>query len=103
MVHGLTGGCDSTWTTKDEKTKEDVNWARDFIKRDIPTARIMTYGYSASYGAASKQTPFEYARNLLGELDDIRLRHDGSVCGYVLIASQTSLAADAISYSIKGH
>jgi hypothetical protein len=75
-LHGLGGGCDSTWSHP-----QGANWLKDFIKEDVPDVRIMTYGYNASLrGGASKHRPSEYAHTLLGLLDDVRLKTGGVVC-----------------------
>lgn len=80
-IHGLNGDRDKTWTADNGK-----NWLRHFLPKDIPNARIFTFGYSAhthSCSDVSQQSVNEYALNLLGELKDQRkgdipnVRHAG--------------------------
>jgi alkylated DNA nucleotide flippase Atl1 len=59
-----------------------------FIKEDIPSARVMTYGYNASLHGAPKNAPFQYARNLLAALEKKRLSREGAVRGLKLYVSQ---------------
>jgi len=54
-VHGLNGNSHRTWTCK--KTKK--LWFRDFLPRDLPTGRIMSFGYDAT--AAFQNSVAEYA------------------------------------------
>lgn len=43
-VHGLGGDAFNTWTASNGKL-----WLRDFLPKQIPTARIMTFGYDSSW------------------------------------------------------
>ena len=43
FVHGLTGNRESTWTDK----PTEVFWPKDFLAKDLPKARISTFGYDA--------------------------------------------------------
>lgn len=43
FVHGLTGNRESTWTHKTGK----VFWPKDLLPKDLPKARIITFGYDA--------------------------------------------------------
>ena len=43
FVHGLTGNRESTWTHKTNK----VFWPKDLLPKDLPKARIITFGYDA--------------------------------------------------------
>ncbi|KAF9884479.1 hypothetical protein FE257_001740 [Aspergillus nanangensis] len=42
FVHGLHGGRTKTWT------KDDVLWPEELLPGDVPSARILTYGYDAN-------------------------------------------------------
>jgi hypothetical protein len=72
FVHGLTGGQTTTWTAEGETS----SWPEKFLSQDIPTARILAFGYDADVvkllGQASQNNIDQHARNLLGDLADIR-------------------------------
>lgn len=42
FVHGCTGDREKTWTSQGE-----VLWPQDLLSKDVPTARILTWGYDA--------------------------------------------------------
>lgn len=42
FVHGSTGDREKTWTSQGKAL-----WPRDFLSKDIPNARILTWGYVA--------------------------------------------------------
>ncbi|OBT47076.1 hypothetical protein VE00_03064 [Pseudogymnoascus sp. WSF 3629] len=44
FLHGLTGHREKTWTA----TGEDEPWPKSLLPKDLPTARIITYGYDAN-------------------------------------------------------
>ncbi|KFX98351.1 hypothetical protein O988_04393 [Pseudogymnoascus sp. VKM F-3808] len=68
FVHGLTGHREGTWTAGGQ----DEPWFKSLLPKDLPTARIMTYGYDANVanfiGVAGQNTVREHARNLVNEL-----------------------------------
>ncbi|OBT98500.1 hypothetical protein VE01_03650 [Pseudogymnoascus verrucosus] len=72
FVHGLRGHAINTWS------KGLVCWPRDFLKNDIPNARIITWGYDSSVANAlkyaSKESIFGHSETLLGDME--RLRRD---------------------------
>lgn len=72
FVHGLTGGQTTTWTAEGETT----SWPEKFLSKDIPTARISAFGYDADVvkllGQTSQNSIGQHARNLLGDLADMR-------------------------------
>ena len=43
FIHGCTGDREKNWTSQ-----EKVFWPRDLLSKDVPTARILTWGYDAS-------------------------------------------------------
>jgi hypothetical protein len=76
-VHGLGGHALSTWTHESAKTL----WLRDFLPKDIPNARIMTYGYDSKvWNSRSVVGIMENAEGFLMDLQwsrasaEVRLR-----------------------------
>lgn len=72
FVHGLRGGCVTTWS------KGEVCWPRDLLKEEIPDARVITWGYDSKVANlltyASHESIFGHAERLLADL--ARLRRD---------------------------
>lgn len=70
FVHGLTGNRDKTWTHPN-----GVFWPQELAK-DIPTARIMTFGYDADvvklWGMAGSNTLRNHGKNLASDVSDKR-------------------------------
>jgi protein SERAC1 len=68
----LTGGQTTTWTAEGEIT----SWPEKLLSEDIPTARISAFGYDADVvkllGQTSQNSIGQHARNLLGDLADMR-------------------------------
>ncbi|KGO77204.1 hypothetical protein PITC_023280 [Penicillium italicum] len=68
FVHGLTGNRETTWTHGSTKKF----WPQDFLPKDLPTARIMTFGYDTDViGAlrvASSNTLRDHGKALADEL-----------------------------------
>ncbi|KAL6712927.1 hypothetical protein ACLMJK_009482 [Lecanora helva] len=65
-VHGLNGHRDETWTTD-----EGVNWLKDLLPKQIPRARIVTWGYDVnthSSSELSKQYLYDHGRQLVSDL-----------------------------------
>jgi len=78
-VHGLDGDATGTWTSQ----TNNVCWLRDeaMLPKYIPEARVLTWGYNASYSnlkgdKPSKDRIHHHARNLVQELySDRMLEH----------------------------
>jgi hypothetical protein len=72
-IHGLNGNPINTWT----EPKSQKLWFRDFLPKDVPNARIMTFGYDAT-AAFERSTAgiLEHARDLLRCLDEARLEFE---------------------------
>ncbi|KAL8791896.1 MAG: hypothetical protein Q9195_005472 [Heterodermia aff. obscurata] len=72
FVHGLFGGRISTWS------KGEVFWPFNLLAKDIPDARVVTWGYSADAVHFLSSTPtsanrvVDHARKLLVDLKTIR-------------------------------
>jgi len=58
----------STWTDP----KSGLMWLRDFLPKDIPTARISTFGYDAEIFGRSVLKLGDVANNLLAAIRSIR-------------------------------
>lgn len=64
-VHGLNGHREKSWTAN------GVNWLRDFLPSDIPTARILTWGYDVNTHSTSQisaQYLYDHAVTLVSDL-----------------------------------
>ncbi|KFZ01516.1 hypothetical protein V500_00731 [Pseudogymnoascus sp. VKM F-4518 (FW-2643)] len=72
FLHGLTGHREETWTAKGE----DEPWPKSLLSKDLPTARIITYGYDADVvnltRTAGRNTVRQHARNLINDLTALR-------------------------------
>jgi protein SERAC1 len=67
-VHGLNGHYLRTWSARGPDGAQ-VNWLRDFLPKQIPNARIMSYGYnSALQFSKSVADIFTFADQLLEAL-----------------------------------
>ncbi|KAK1237933.1 hypothetical protein MKX08_002512 [Trichoderma sp. CBMAI-0020] len=72
FLHGLTGHREKTWTAEGE-TKP---WLKTLLPKDLPTARIITYGYDADVlhltRVAGQNTIREHAKTLINDLSALR-------------------------------
>ena len=68
-VHGLGGDLRKTWTHPTSK----AFWLKDFLPKQIPDARIMTFGYNANaaFGQSTAEV-VDHAKSLLVSLLDKR-------------------------------
>jgi hypothetical protein len=68
-VHGLGGDLIETWT----HPKSKAFWLKDFLPKQIPDARIMTFGYNANaaFGQSTAEV-VDHAKSLLVSLVDKR-------------------------------
>jgi hypothetical protein len=68
-VHGLGGHAFHTWTEK----QSGKLWLRDFLPSQIPSARIMTYGYDSKVAFSKSDTEInDIAADLLARLQGER-------------------------------
>jgi hypothetical protein len=68
-IHGLGGHPFKTWTEKDRKKL----WLRDYLPKDLPTARIYSYGYISGVAFTRTESDIgDFATDLLGELKRVR-------------------------------
>ena len=74
FVHGITGNRENTWTHKGT----GIFWPKQFLGSDIPTARILTFGYDADvahfWSMASHNRIGNHAENLVNSLAQWRDR-----------------------------
>ena len=69
-VHGLNGHREETWTAENR-----VNWLRDLLPKDLPTARIFSWGYDASTHSTTEVSVsylFQHSGQLLVDLKNHR-------------------------------
>ncbi|KAI9767544.1 MAG: hypothetical protein M1840_005581 [Geoglossum simile] len=59
-VHGLGGDWEKTWTDENGK-----HWLRDFLPSQIPTARIMSYGYNSKTAFSKAATDIDDEAKML--------------------------------------
>lgn len=72
FLHGPTGDRDDTWTADDEVDP----WPKSLLPKDLPRARIITYGYDADAlhltRVAGQNTVRELAKALINDLSALR-------------------------------
>lgn len=72
FLHGLTGHREKTWTAEGEADP----WPKSLLPKDLPTARIITYGYDADIlhltRVAGQNTVREHAKTLVNDLSALR-------------------------------
>ncbi|EFY94038.2 hypothetical protein MAA_10501 [Metarhizium robertsii ARSEF 23] len=72
-VHGLNGDPKNTWTND----KTHAFWLKDFLPRDVPNARVMTFGYNADAAFSNSTSDIiDHAKSLLSSLVDEREEKD---------------------------
>ncbi|KAE8454609.1 hypothetical protein EG329_000232 [Mollisiaceae sp. DMI_Dod_QoI] len=72
-IHGLQGHAYDTWTHH----RTDKLWLRDFLPKELPGARIFTFGYPAEVALTlAKGKLKDFARSLLQGLNRIRRTTD---------------------------
>jgi pimeloyl-ACP methyl ester carboxylesterase len=64
FVHGCTGDREKTWTSQ-----EKVLWPRDFLSKDVPSARILTWGFGAKYvfDRPDQKISYSYGLQTIGQ------------------------------------
>ena len=86
FVHGLTGNAYDTWLHKDSK----VHWPRDLLKQDLPSSRILSFGYDADivscWSPVSNNRLSNHAENMVGDLVRKRERTDTEKRRIIFIA-----------------
>jgi hypothetical protein len=73
-AHGLNSHPDQCWSAKITKKSDGAEvtnksvWITDFLSRDFPQARVMTYGYNSDIRGSNKSSLRDIAEELLQEL-----------------------------------
>jgi hypothetical protein len=68
IVHGLAGNSYTTWFDH----RSSSYWPLDFLRRDIPQSRILTFGHDATLTTLGKGRVDEKASGLLHSLRNLR-------------------------------
>jgi len=83
FVHGLTGDSYNTWL----EAESGIYWPVHLLSKDVPDARIMTFGYDADVtkflGPVSQNNLCNHASALLKELAAVQSEDDFSVCSFL--------------------
>ncbi len=68
-IHGLNGDKFRTWS----EPKSQKLWLRDFLPKELPRARVMSFGYNATAAFENSKSGIEeHARHLLVSLMEKR-------------------------------
>jgi len=70
-IHGIKGHPHKTWTHPNGE-----KWLEDYLPKDFPNARIMTFGYNAQVFTSSKGGMTDFAEQLLQYLASVRRSAD---------------------------
>lgn len=87
-IHGLNGHREKTWTADN-----GVHWLRDLLPKDLPTVRILTWGYDANTHASDRvscQYLYDHALDLVADLT--RKRTLTEVCCSLFLYLEIQLA-----------
>lgn len=88
-IHGLGGEGFASWQTLDPKAGKSKSWLKELLGKDIPNARIMTYGYisdGVNYRYLLRNVLYGRALDLVTELGAKRLRDNTNRRPVVFIA-----------------
>ena len=66
-ISGLAGHAYGSWARSPEKM-----WLRDYLPRDAPNARILTYGYEATLQGTSTSTIQDHAGGFVANFSTMR-------------------------------
>ncbi|KUJ12820.1 uncharacterized protein LY89DRAFT_622819, partial [Mollisia scopiformis] len=70
-VHGIKGHPHRTWTHPNGE-----KWLEDYLPKDFPNTRILTFGYNAQVFTSSRGCIIDYAEQLLQNLASVRASRD---------------------------
>lgn len=88
LVHGINGSGIDTFSHREDKEVHQAykHWARDFLKDDFQTARVMVYDYCAQmFERQYRADPEVWPDDLLQELDAVRAGIDRRVSSQPVI------------------
>ncbi|PKK46375.1 hypothetical protein CI102_11067 [Trichoderma harzianum] len=96
FLHGLTGHREKTWTAEGEADP----WPKSLLPKDLPTARIITYGYDADIlhltRVAGQNTVREHAKTLINDLSALRTDTAGRPIIFVIHSLGGLVIQDAL-------
>lgn len=74
-ITGLDGHAYGSW-----KGKGNLNrmWLRDFLSKDLPNCRTLTYGYNSKLSTRGVDTIMDYGRELMEEMKKVRDTEEAS-------------------------
>ena len=77
FVHGLGGGSRSTWTKSGDPS---LYWPREWLPKDpgFQDVRILSFGYNSNWDKESTLNLHDFAKSLLGSIQDCPLMPQGS-------------------------
>ena len=96
-IHGITGDAYDTWTHENGKF-----WLRDFVPKELPGARIFSFGYPAelfcSLGTGDLDS---FARSLLEDLKRERRRNEVGIYGLYVLETADVFIGSAATHHIR--
>jgi hypothetical protein len=92
-IHGLGSSPDRAWVHK----ATNAMWLRDFLPKDIPEARIMTFNHDSNWvSSALEQSLKDYAQTLLSVLEGQRVSYEVRERSSLRLQPHTFLSAHGI-------
>ena len=81
-ITGLGGHAFGSWRSRisTERPNDRPMWLRDFLPREFPNARIMTYGYDSSLKEPNNANITDYRRSFVQSLQNYRRHCPVSLC-----------------------
>jgi len=100
FVHGLTGNRKNTWT---HKGNDKIFWPGDLLPQELPSVRVMTYGYDADiahfWAMASQNRIGEHAGNLVNAIARERIGSERRPIIFVTHSLGGLVTEDALLFS----
>ncbi len=87
FVHGLGGGSRSTWTKSGDRS---LYWPQEWLPHDpgFQDVRIHSFGYDSNWDKESTLNLHDFAKSLLGSIQDCPLiPHGSDVSGFTPVSS----------------
>ncbi|KAL1637636.1 hypothetical protein SLS58_009239 [Diplodia intermedia] len=97
-ITGLDGHAYGSWRGKGELSRM---WLRDFLSKDLPQCRVLTYGYNSKLTGKSRglERILDYGRSFLEEIKQVRSTEE-SLVKAVLSADRASKLVYDTTYAI---